>query len=58
MDTNKQNNSNINKIISLEHSLKGINIVIAFFVLFIIFISLYLFNRDVFTEKFIYSIIF
>lgn len=56
MDTNKQNNSNINKIISLEHSLKGVNIVIAFFVLFIIFISLYLFNRDVFTEKFIYSI--
>lgn len=58
MDTNKQNNSNINKIISLEHSLKGINIVFAIFVLFIIFISLYLFNRNVFTEKFIYSIIF
>lgn len=58
MDTNKQNNSNINKIISLEHSLKGINIIIVFFVLFIIFISLYLFNSDVFTEKFIYSILF
>jgi hypothetical protein len=58
MDTNKQNNSNINKIISLEHSLKGVNIVIAFFVLSIIFVSLYLFNRDVFTEKFIYSILF
>lgn len=58
MDTNKQNNSNINKIISLEHSLKGVNIVIAFFVLSIIFVSLYLFNRDVFTKKFIYSILF
>jgi hypothetical protein len=58
MDVNKKNNSNINKIISLEHSLKGINVIFAFFVLFIIFISLYLINRNVFTEKFIYSIIF
>ena len=50
------NNQNINKIITLEHSLKGINVVIALGIILVTIFLVYLFKSNDLTEKLKYSI--